>query len=1646
MMHATSLARLKKRSHSAPARKEEDILSPKRGRPTTSSVSPASSPAASSSRSSRLLFKIKHKEKKCMFHKLKGCVQNPNYRHDDSDVEDDNDENDHDNKCKKGDGVELHKVVTNDRGQKLLDIKKDTHLDDVRVACANLFAPSDAKALELYYHRNCFRAAERSCEEKIRDQRNEIRFISDCEIVLYVTESLTEASHLTMNQINDTYVTSLLANGYSTDRDSNFKKYLKDLLMKNVPDIQIVRPKIQKLSDIVTLKKTVSESLSTFLENQSALPSMIAVLKAVRNESLQMRKWKFEGDFTTWQGPLLMKYILKYALVGHHSNKLHGLRDAEIEQTIDTINQVICQNVKTDRQIFLQSDLPFKQTVETPVSIGIPLSIHTRFRDYQLVQNLSDIYIGSEYRHLIDLEKRVEYAVLDRASQTSWYCIPDFIKKGVHLWFAVDNIDFQEFTAYGQNSLHGTVLVVFQRDEDGELINPPIKIPIKLPSQPLKMKVQYKPVPEIEDVPIKFPHYSHGFGEGEAGLKKYNVFTRTWALSSFAGNETFTEIPENLSSVVPADASTSNDTQKDDVVENTPNVAADVCIMETDEHDNYERAHIETIPQNSVEEREQHLNPEESMELDEPKQDGCEEVAACSESAPKVISFVKESKKKEPYKKDAVMPTWSAAQHLIEKHKRSEIPVKTNSEVVTPILRRPPKDWPTLLTVLSMAQEISAVVVGPNRRVVITLDMDLYRSALKLRASVKNKHWLLQPGKLHKFFADEHALGKTTEGSGIDHIAVECGIYSAATMRAILAGKKYTQGVEYHLTMGLAMISLKLEEALGSEVPDALAAQAKAFKEALHKDSDDLVAIYDDLANQYDNDIEHRIKTNSKGLPKFLDNYLEQIEVMLTCISAIHSRDLDACLTAMDRGVKYYGAHDLPNYFQLIPIYLAEMCDVRKNDQETWEYLKRDFVVTKSTEAFCNLFVDQGLEQEIKKLKRYGALPGITQDDDAFNRFTTTAPHLVRIVEKFLSTYPKTKLSSDETYHQLQGNMGLRCALNAVTIKNCLVTYCEGNPYMNNTPLKNVVSSALIPEPAATDILTYPEKGQARYEWLVENRILEGSPESIWDPLPQLKLKRFANYMPRSTIKVGGKTYKGRQDRGFMKRCLVTAKSRPELLEKLPGLIGNYELSLYPYSFFSNDGKLLISKDKASLMKLILEKQPQRPIRAADIASKKKVLITDAMVEVRALKKFPDTTKMIHLKQLFLQRVKPKMDKYSENRLLFDIYKELGDFSFKEGAREQRAQDALGRSAAGDYEIHDQMSLKKTPLKELFNSIPTKRRLTKYLAEAVLEEYEGDLHHVVIVSYGTTIAINKPHSLDESFRSHTHEEADTQIPLHILHSIKMHQVEGVTNLHFDVLSIDTDVLILLIDLASHGPIDPSVSIYLRFDMTARRKKAVDIRERVECLGEAKSQGLLGFHEFTGSDWGGKSGGVTKERYTKIYLELPDDAAILRSFALLGSYPSDRFILNDGDIHTDMKPFEKFSCLPWTSDGPYTVPECRWKLYSTKNSEHENLPPTRAALLPQLQRINHVCFIERSYDTPHPNPPPVTENGWKRDEDVILPVYCLMPPAPKDIIELVDCGCKTGCTESRFCKCLRNNQPCTSFCKCGDNCLNTVDSE
>ena len=58
--------------------------------------------------------------------------------------------------------------------------------------------------------------------------------------------------------------------------------------------------------------------------------------------------------------------------------------------------------------------------------------------------------------------------------------------------------------------------------------------------------------------------------------------------------------------------------------------------------------------------------------------------------------------------------------------------------------------------------------------------------------------------------------------------------------------------------------------------------------------------------------------------------------------------------------------------------------------------------------------------------------------------------------------------------------------MNSTSIRDIIVSYCQGNPFLKNTQLKDITSDVLIPEKPADDILNYPEKGQTGCDALIE--------------------------------------------------------------------------------------------------------------------------------------------------------------------------------------------------------------------------------------------------------------------------------------------------------------------------------------------------------------------------------------------------------------------------------------------------------------------------------------------------------------------------------------------------------------------------------
>ena len=47
-----------------------------------------------------------------------------------------------------------------------------------------------------------------------------------------------------------------------------------------------------------------------------------------------------------------------------------------------------------------------------------------------------------------------------------------------------------------------------------------------------------------------------------------------------------------------------------------------------------------------------------------------------------------------------------------------------------------------------------------------------------------------------------------------------------------------------------------------------------------------------------------------------------------------------------------------------------------------------------------------------------------------------------------------------------------------------------------------------------------------------------------------------------------------------------------------------------------------------------------------------------------------------------------------------------------------------------------------------------------------------------------------------------------------------------------------------------------------------KSRKIDIVQRVLTVGKEKSKGLIGLHNFSGADWGGKFAGISKKTWIK----------------------------------------------------------------------------------------------------------------------------------------------------------------------------------
>lgn len=80
----------------------------------------------------------------------------------------------------------------------------------------------------------------------------------------------------------------------------------------------------------------------------------------------------------------------------------------------------------------------------------------------------------------------------------------------------------------------------------------------------------------------------------------------------------------------------------------------------------------------------------------------------------------------------------------------------------------------------------------------------------------------------------------------------------------------------------------------------------------------------------------------------YLHNYMVMYEVFLLFVQASHDKNWELQLSALDKMVCYFFAHDQLNFVHHTPLYLDTMIELQMKDIDSWNYLEDNFSIHRS--------------------------------------------------------------------------------------------------------------------------------------------------------------------------------------------------------------------------------------------------------------------------------------------------------------------------------------------------------------------------------------------------------------------------------------------------------------------------------------------------------------------------------------------------------------------------------------------------------------------------------------------------------------------------------------------------------------------------
>ena len=151
---------------------------------------------------------------------------------------------------------------------------------------------------------------------------------------------------------------------------------------------------------------------------------------------------------------------------------------------------------------------------------------------------------------------------------------------------------------------------------------------------------------------------------------------------------------------------------------------------------------------------------------------------------------------------------------------------------------------------------------------------------------------------------------------------------------------------------------------------------------------------------------------------KFWDMIIQMELKVLAFVKAHRENNFALYVEALESLAPWSFALDHTNYARWLPIHIRDMKCLPRPVQESF---RKCWVISKSSNTFSSIPIDQAHEQNNASVKGSGGAVGLTESPVAFRRWMVAGPEIARVLQEFESQLKGETNVDEKNKHHEQG-------------------------------------------------------------------------------------------------------------------------------------------------------------------------------------------------------------------------------------------------------------------------------------------------------------------------------------------------------------------------------------------------------------------------------------------------------------------------------------------------------------------------------------------------------------------------------------------------------------------------------------------------